>query len=178
MTRIAALEPADTHGKTRATLDAVHRMLGATPNLFRVAAQAPAVLDGLVALSGALSQGSLAARDREAIAITVAEANGCDYCLSAHTALGKRAGLADADLDRARDHTAADPRLAAILAFAHELVVARGRVGEAAVAAAREAGLGDRELLEIIGNVAVNVLTNYINLVAETPIDFPLVRSR
>src|SRR5687768_7540177 len=96
--RIAAVNPAETQGKTRELLGAVEKMLGATPNLFRVAAQAPSVLESMVGLFGATSKGTLDARTREAIALAVAEANGCDYCLSAHTVLGKGAGLSEAEI--------------------------------------------------------------------------------
>src|SRR5688500_3972933 len=100
--RIAPLELSEASGKTKETLDAVKRMLGVTPNLFRVAARAPAVLEGLVALNGALARGELRPASRESIALAVAETNGCDYCLSAHTVLGKGAGLSEADIAQAR----------------------------------------------------------------------------
>src|SRR5688572_28991741 len=102
MSRLPAIDPATTSGKTRDLLDGVQRMLGGTPNLFRVAAGAPAALDALVGLFGALSRGALPAKSREAIALAVAQANGCDYCLSAHTVLGTGAGLSPADLAQAR----------------------------------------------------------------------------
>ena len=177
MSRIAALDPATTQGKTRETLDAVHRMLGATPNMFRVAAQSPSVLTGLVGLFGAVSAGTLKPGVREAIALTVAEANGCDYCLSAHSALGKGAGLSEAEMTQARDASAADPKTAAILRFARAVVLERGRVNESGLSALRAAGASDAEALEVIANVALNVFTNYLNIAADTDIDFPVVRA-
>jgi len=176
MSRIAAIDPATTQGKTRETLDAIQSALGVTPNLFRVAARAPSVLEGLAGLSTATHHGALPAAVREAIALTVAEANGCDYCLSAHTALGRRAGLSEDELRRARDAASADARIAAILRFARILVVERGRVSDAALASLRAADVGDAEVLEVIANVVLNVFTNYVNLVAGTEIDFPVVR--
>jgi uncharacterized peroxidase-related enzyme len=177
MTRIAALDPASTTGKTHGNLQAVQRLLGGIPNMFRTAAQSPAVLEALVGMFGATSQTSLSSRVREAIAMTVAEANGCDYCLSAHTALGKGAGLSSEDLDRARDAVSTDPKTMALLRLSRQIVVDRGRVGDAALAAVRQAGANDAEILEVVAIVALNVFTNYLNIVADTEIDFPIVRS-
>jgi uncharacterized peroxidase-related enzyme len=177
MSRIPALDLASAQGKTATTLAAVHKQLGATPNLFRVAAQAPAVLEALVGLYGAVGQTSLGARCREAIALTVAEANGCDYCLSAHSVLGARAGLDAQDIAQARDAAARGTQAAARLRFARQLVLERGRISERALEAVREAGVSDAEILEVVAIVVLNIFTNYINLVADTDIDFPVVRS-
>jgi uncharacterized peroxidase-related enzyme len=178
MSRIAAIDPAQTEGKTRETLNAVNKMLGATPNLFRVAAQSPSVLEGLVGMIGAASHGTLKASTREAIALTVAEANGCDYCLSAHTVLGKGAGLSEADANLARDAASPDAKTAAMLRFARAAVLERGQVGAAGLAALKQAGVSDAEALEVVANVVVNIFTNYLNLVADTDIDFPVVRAK
>src|SRR4051812_41080042 len=115
MSRIAALDPTQTSGSVKQNLDGVNKMLGAVPNLFRVTAQAPAALEAMVGLFGATAKASLGAKTREAIALAVAEANGCDYCLSAHSVLGKGAGLSDADIDRARDASSDDAKTAKIL---------------------------------------------------------------
>lgn len=177
MSRIPAVDPAQAQGQTRETLQAVHKMLGATPNLFRVAAQAPAVLQGLVGLMGAGSHGTLKASIREAIALTVAEVNGCDYCLSAHSVLAQGAGLSEEAATQARNASSPDAKTAAMLRFARTLVLERGRVGEAGLAALRQAGVSDAEALEVLQAVVVNIFTNYLNLVADTDIDFPVVRA-
>jgi uncharacterized peroxidase-related enzyme len=175
MSRIPAIDPATTTGNVRSLLDGVHKGLGVTPNMFRVAAQAPAVLESLVAQFGAVGKGHLNAQTREAIALTVSEINACDYCLSAHTLLGKGAGLSPAALDAARDGKADDARLAAILKLARTVTERRGRVGDAELADAHRAGLGDAEILDIVANVALATFTNYLNVVAATDIDFPVV---
>lgn len=177
MSRITAIDPAQTEGKTRDILDAVNKQLGVTPNLFRVAARAPAALDGLVGLQAAVARGKLRNPVRAAMALTVAEANGCNYCLSAHTVLGKGAGLSEAEMIQARHAASSEPRTDALLKFARAVVTERGRVGEAALADVRRAGVSDGELLETIANVVVNIFTNYINIIADTEIDFPLVRA-
>jgi uncharacterized peroxidase-related enzyme len=175
---IPAIDPKTTEGKTKDLLDGVNAMLGVTPNLFRVTANAPAALEALVGMYGATAKGKLDARTREAIALAVAQANGCDYCLSAHTALGKGAGLSREEMDRARDATSGDAKTAAILRFARTIVAERGKVSAGELAAFRVAGGTDGEAIEIVANVVLNVFTNYVNLVADTEIDFPVVRSK
>lgn len=169
--RIAALDPTVAEGSTKTNLDAVQKMLGAVPNLFRVAANAPATLEALVGMFGATGKASLSAKTRNAIALTVAEANRCDYCLSAHTYLGKAQGVDAAALERARDAASDDPKTATVLRFARAIVAERGRV-------APPSGLTDQEVLDTIAVVVLNIFTNYLNTIAETEIDFPVVRAR
>jgi uncharacterized peroxidase-related enzyme len=177
MSRIPALDPAAAQGKARDLLDAVQKSLGITPNMFRVAAQSPAALEGLLGLNGAVAHGTLGPKVREQIALAVAENNRCDYCLSAHTFLGKHAGLSDADVARARQGRAADLKADAAVRFAQSLLESRGNPSDADLAAARRAGFSDGEIVEVVALTALNVFTNYLNRVAETDIDFPVVRS-
>lgn len=177
MSRIPPVDPSAAAGTVREQLEGVQRSLGVVPNLYRVAARSPAALEGLLGLTGALARGRLGARLRERIALAVAEANGCDYCLSAHTALGKGLKLSDAELALAREARASDPRDAAALRFAARVIERRGRVDDADLAEARRAGLDDGEIVELVANAALNVFTNYLNQVAGTDIDFPVVRA-
>jgi uncharacterized peroxidase-related enzyme len=177
MSRIQALDPTTTEGKTSELLAAVNKMLGVVPNLFRVTANSQPSLDAMVALFGATARGKLGARTREAIALVVAETNGCDYCLSAHSVLGAKAGLAKEDVDAARDASSKDAKTAAILRLARTMVLERGAVGAAGIASLREAGVSDAEALEVVTNVVLNIFTNYVNLLADTEIDFPVVRA-
>lgn len=177
MNAITALDPQSADGKAADLLGAVAKSLGSVPNLFRVAAQSPAALEGLLALSSALRTGRLSGRTREALALTVAELNGCDYCLSAHTLLGKGAGLSDADIEAARQGRSPDAEWQAALDLAAAVVRMRGRVAEADLARARQAGLDDGQIVEIVAQVALNTFTNYLNLVARTEIDFPVVKT-
>lgn len=157
-------------------LQAVHKQLGSVPNLFRVVANSPAALEGYLGLSGALGKGTLDARTRARLAMVVAEVNGCDYCLSAHTYLGEHAAkLPAAELTANRQAESSDPRAAAALRFAAQVVRARGHVGDAELAAVKAAGYDDAQVIEIVLHVALNTLTNYVNTVAGTEIDFPRV---
>lgn len=177
MSRIKALEPAQTTGKARELLDAVQAKLGITPNMTRAMANSPAVLAAYLSFSGALAGGSLSAKLREQIALAVGQANACDYCLSAHSTLGKMAGLSEGDLASSRQAHAADTKADAALQFAQKLVRNRGEVSAAEFGAVRHAGYSDGEIGEIVANVALNLFTNYFNHVAETEIDFPRVSS-
>jgi len=177
MSRIPALDPDTATGKAKDLLAAVAAKFGSTPNLFKVAARSPASLEALIGLSGALGGGALPAKIRESLAIAVAEVNGCDYCHSAHSLIGKGAGLSDADISQARSGRAADSKTEAALAFARAVVANRGKVSDGDLAHAHQAGLGDGDIVEIVAQVAMNIFTNYLNSVAETEIDFPVVRS-
>jgi len=160
-------------------LNGVKAKLGSVPNLFRLLAVSPAALEGYLGLSGALGKGSLDARTRERIALAVAEFNGCGYCTSAHAFIGRNmAGLTDAEIAANRNGDSTDARAAAAVRFAVKVVEARGQVSDVDVAAIRLAGYADAEIVEIVLHVALNTLTNYVNEVAETAIDFPAVKAR
>jgi uncharacterized peroxidase-related enzyme len=157
----------------------VKKQLGVAPNVFRVTSNSPAALEGYVGLLGALEKGKLPAPTRERIALAVAEANGCDYCLSAHTYLGKNlAHLDDAEMTANRSGASNDPMADAALRFAVKLVRARGHVTDDDVRAVHDAGYDDAQVVEIVQHVALNTWTNYLNLVADTEIDFPVVTAR
>jgi uncharacterized peroxidase-related enzyme len=163
----------------RPLLEAVKKQIGTVPNLFRVVANSPAALEGYLGLNGALSKGHLDAKTRERIAIAVAELNGCGYCLSAHSYLGKNvAKLDDAEITANRSGASNDLKADAAVRFAATVVKARGHVNDADVAAVKAAGFGDAEIVEIVLHVALNTLTNYLNEVAGTEIDFPVVVPR
>ena len=158
-------------------LDGVFKTLGVVPNLFRVFALSPAALGGLLSLRSALSK-ALDARTRERIAIAVAEVNGCDYCLSAHTYIGlKLAKITPEDAALNRKGRSTDPKADAAVRFAAKVAEARGKVRDGDIAAVKAAGFSEAQIVEIVGLVAENVLTNFLNNVAETDIDFPVLHT-
>jgi uncharacterized peroxidase-related enzyme len=164
---------------TRPLLDTVKKQLGVVPNLFRLVANSPVALEGYLGLSGALSKGTLPAPTRERIALAVAEINGCSYCLSAHAYLGKNiAKLDDAEITANRNGTSNDPKADAAVRFAAKIARERGHVSEDDFRAVRSAGYDDAQVIEIVLHVALNTWTNYVNEVAKTDIDFPVVTSR
>lgn len=160
----------------RPLLDGVQKSLGSVPNLFRLLATSPAALGGYLGLSGELAKGALDAATRERIALAVAEFNGCGYCLAAHSFIGSRVAKLDAaEIAANRGGRSNDPKADAAVRFAVAVTEARGRIGEADLAAVRLAGWSDAEILEIVAHVALNTLTNYVNEVAGTEVDFPPV---
>jgi uncharacterized peroxidase-related enzyme len=175
MSRIPQINPESASGKAKELLDAVKGKLGLVPNMTRAMANSPAVLDGYLSLSGALSKGDLSAKQREQIALTVGQVNGCDYCLAAHSTIGKMVGLTAEQIMDSRRGTAVDPKAEALVKFARRVVDERGRVSDVDLANARAAGLDDAALAEVVANVALNLFTNYFNHMAETDIDFPKV---
>ena len=160
-------------------LQAVKKQLGVVPNMFRLISNSPAALEGYLGLNGALAKGTLEAPTRERIALAVAEVNGCDYCLSAHSYLGKNlAKLSDVEIAANRGGHSADVKADAAVGFAVKLVKARGHVTDADIKAVKDAGYSDAQLIEIVLHVALNTLTNYVNEVAKTEIDFPVVTAK
>lgn len=175
MPRLTAINPVNATGKSKQLLDGVQSKLGMAPNLMRTLAASPAALEAYLNFGASLSGGLLNAKLREAISIAVAQANSCEYCLSAHFALGKMAGLQPLEIARIRESHSEDPKRQAALQFVQALVVRRGEVSDATVEAVRKAGYSDGEIAEIVANVAINIFTNYFNLVAQTEVDFPRV---
>lgn len=175
MARIAQIDPDLATGKAKQLLDGVKSKLGIVPNMTRAMANAPAVLNGYLQLSGALAQGELPATVREQIALLVGEINGCEYCLSAHSAIGKMAGLSAEQITDSRKGHAVDSKVNTLLRFAKKLVDDRGRVTDADLQTLHDAGWDDGIIAEVVANVALNNFTNYFNHVAETEVDFPKV---
>lgn len=175
MPRINAVETNEAAPAAKALLDGVQKKLGMTPNLMRTMAHSPAVLEAYLGFSGSLGKSGLSAKVREQIALTVGELNGCGYCLAAHAALGKMAGLSAEEIADSRRGTSPERKTEAVLQFARKVVTERGWVSDAEVRAVRAAGVSDAELAEIVASVALNLFTNYFNHVAGTEIDFPEV---
>lgn len=176
MSRIAIPESNQTPSASLPLLEAVKRQLGVVPNLMKVVGHSPAALEGYLGLNGALGKGEIGAKTNERIAMAVAELNRCGYCLSAHSYLGSNlAKLDTAELEANRHGNSSDPKAAAALRFATRIVETRGHVADKDLATVKAAGYGDAAIVEIVLLVALNTLTNYVNNVAQTDIDFPVV---
>ncbi len=173
MPRLEALNPDNATGPAKELLDAVQAKMGKTPNILRTLANSPAALNAYLGFSDALKDGALSPALRECIALTVAEGSGCDYCLAAHTTMGKMAGLGDEDMINCRKGESSDGKTAAAIHFARRLMDTNGFVEDGDLATVREAGFNDGDIAEIVAVVSLNLFTNYFNHVAETEIDFP-----
>ena len=173
--RIKPIAPGMATGKGKELLDAVEAKYGAVPNSFRTMAHAPAVLQGFLDLSATLEGGVLPFETRYQIAIAVSEINGCAYCLSAFTAIGKGNGMQDETLAMCRIAGSTDPKIDAMLKFAAAIVRERGAITPEDFQKVKSAGCSDEEVQEIVANVALFTFANYINLVIRPEIDFPLI---
>lgn len=175
MARLNTVDQTHAEGKAKTLLDTVKAKMGMVPNLTKVMANSPAVLESYLGISGPLAGGLLSPKLKQLLALTVGEANGCEYCLSAHTLIGKHVGLTEEQIIAGRRATAEDPKTDAALAFARKVVAQRGKVTADDLAAVRKVGFTDGEITEIVAHVALNTFTNYVNNVADTEIDFPKV---
>lgn len=173
MSRVTIPSRDEAPAASQPTLDAVNKQLGFTPNFFAVLANSPAVLAAHGSFDAALAK-TLNVKTREGIALATAAVNGCEYCTAAHTFTGHNlAHLSVDDIEAAKRGEASDSKLAAALSFARKVAETRGKVSNADIAALRDAGYEDAQILEIVANVAKNFLTNLINNVAQTDVDFP-----
>ncbi|OLR91845.1 carboxymuconolactone decarboxylase family protein [Actinokineospora bangkokensis] len=175
MSRIALVDPKTADGEAAALLTEITRAFGTAPAMFRAVANSPAALKMMWAGFGALGGGTLGARLGEQVAVLVADRNSCEYCLAAHTALGRKAGVSAEDMAQAQAGHSHDPRTAAALAFAAKLVEDRAQVTDEDVTALRAAGFDDEQVVELLAHVALNLFTNYVNVALAVPVDFPKV---
>lgn len=175
MSRVPLIDPDQTSGHLRTSLDRIGNAFGTVPNMFRAVANSPAALQSMWGAFGAFSTGSLGPALSEQLAVAVADRNGCRYCLAAHTALGLGAGVSAQGLREAQDARSDDPRVQALLIFAVDLVDRRGAVDAEDVRRLRAHGWSDGEIVEAIAQVALNLFTNYINIALDVPVDFPAV---
>jgi len=177
MAQLPIIAPESATGKTHDLLAAVKQKFGLVPNSMRVMANSPAVLEAFLSFSGSLDGGSLDAKLRERIALETAEANGSDYCLSAHSAIGSMVGLTAAEILESRKACSGDGKTSAALHFSRIVVEKRGAVAESDIKSARAAGLNDGEIAEVLALTVLNIFTNYFNTAFQVDIDFPVVKA-
>ncbi|MFN5157186.1 MAG: carboxymuconolactone decarboxylase family protein [Betaproteobacteria bacterium] len=178
MNRVPLIDRNATTADRKALLDSINAAFGTTPNMFRAVANSPAALKSIWSAFGALGGGVIAPKLAEQIAVAVADRNACEYCLAAHTALGRKAGASDEEMQHAQAGESADAKTQAALRFALKLVNDRGQVGDTDVQALRSVGFGDEEIVEVLAHVALNLFTNYVNVAFAVPVDFPAVKLR
>ncbi len=174
-TRIKTLNPETTTGKSKELFNAVQNKLGFIPNLIKVFGNSPATLQTYLSLGELTASGNFSNKYREQLALAIAESNACNYCLSAHTAIGKMNGLTEEQTQQSRQGFANEDKAQAGLQFAKAVTESRGQVSSEAIAEVKAAGFNDGDILEIVLNVVSNTLTNYVNHIAETEVDFPSV---
>ena len=175
MSRIPAINPDEATVQAQRLLKGVESKLGFVPNILRTMANSPAVLQGYLDFSHALSKGNFSSKLREQIALAVSEVNDCQYCLAAHSAIGRSVGLSEETLGDSRRAESPDPKEATVLAFARHVIQNRGWVSDEDVDKLRKVGFSQGNIVELIANISLILFTNYFNHIAETEIDFPTV---
>lgn len=173
MVRINPIDPAKADDKAKEMLEGVQKKLGKKPNIFLTLAHSPAALQAYLGFSGAMATSSLPGKLREQLALAIGQANSCDYCLAAHTAIGTSLGLSQDDTLAARQGKATDANAQAAIKFAQNVVEKRGNVADVDVASLRNVGFNDQQIVEIVAVIAINLFTNYFNHIAGTVVDFP-----
>lgn len=176
MAYVNLVDPNTATDTTAEHLAQIKGAFGMVPNMFKAVANSPAALASMWGSFGALSQGRLGAKLGEQIAVAVADRNNCNYCLAAHTMLGKKAGASTAEMTAAQKGQSDDPKTAAILAFVQKVVENRAEVSAVDVQALRNAGLDDQDVVEVMAHIALNLFTNYVNVGFDVPVDFPGVK--
>ncbi|WP_419799385.1 MAG: carboxymuconolactone decarboxylase family protein [Terasakiella sp.] len=175
MSRIAVIKKESATTEQGELLDAIQAKLGMVPNFLGVFAQSPDALKAFLGLHSIAENGTLDAQTRERIALAVAQGNACEYCLSAHSAIGRKAGLNNAEIDANRKGTSFDAKAAAAVSFAKALNNNMGDVTQAEFDSVRTAGFSDSDIVEIITHVGMNILTNLLGKATHVDIDFPKV---
>ena len=173
MAYIRPIDRSQADSSINITLDAIKAKLGKVPNLFLTLATTPVALNAYVQLGDVVGRGKLNAKQREQIALTVGEANSCEYCLAAHSAIGDMVGLKPAQIAAAREARADTARDSAMLQLARAIIEHRGNVPTGELDTFKATGLSDGDVLEVLVNVVLNIYTNYANHIARTQVDFP-----
>ncbi|MFB9056030.1 carboxymuconolactone decarboxylase family protein [Mariniflexile ostreae] len=176
-TRIKTLNPETTSGPSKELFDSVQKKLGFIPNLIKVLGNSPATLQTYLSLSDLTASGNFSNKYREQLALAIAEENKCNYCLSAHTAIGKMNGLTEEQIKQSRRGLADDAKAQTGLEFAKIITANRGQVSDDDIKTIKAAGYNDSDILEIVLHVVSNTLTNYVNHIAQTEVDFPNVEA-
>jgi len=171
MLRLSPVEPDQAGRILRGMLDREHVPFGEIPNFLKILAKSPAAVQAYSRVEAALAKGRLSPREREQIALAVAEINGSNYCLSAHSVTGRKAGLTEAEIESARRAAAPEAKADQMLRFTQSLVLQRGEISDADLGALRQAGFSEAEVIEIVANIALNIFTNYLTILSKTEVD-------
>jgi uncharacterized peroxidase-related enzyme len=175
MQRIPRIEEANAEASTAQLLSAVKVKMGGIPNLIATLANSDAALESYLGFSSALQQGNLSAALRERIALAVAGRNQCGYCAAAHAMIGAKCGLSKDDVKDSLNGASNDAHSQAAISLALAIVDERGRVSDDTLQSARDAGLSDNDIVEVLAHTVLSIFTNYLNNLADTEIDFPLI---
>ena len=177
MSRLSIPSFESATGATAEVYGQIKKAIGNVPNTFAaIGAHGPAALKAVLAADAVLTSGSLSKRDQETIKLVISSVAGCDYCVAAHSLLGKLAGLKPDELKNIRNRQpTGDVKRDALIRFVRKLAASSGTVSDADFAAIKAAGYTDAQLVDISLAFATTVFTNVFNRINDTAIDFPAV---
>ena len=175
MSRIKPITPEKATGEVKEFYSVLQKKMGRLPNIFQNLGNSPYALKAYINFSEALSHTSLSPKLREQISLVVGQENQCNYCLCAHTAIGKQLGLTDEEIMFARQGRSKDPKTQAILQFVKSVVDNKGHLKDQEFNNLRAQGISDQELTQIMLAINFNMFTNYFNHITEPVLDFPQV---
>lgn len=174
MPRVRPISEAEAPAGVAELFQRIRASFGTIPNIFLAMGNSPAVLKGYIELNSALHQTSLSPVIREKIALAVGQINRCRYCLAAHSTVAKKVGMSDDAISKARSGEDDDPKTQAILNFVRQSVENRGWMTDEHVTVLKNVGVSEREIVEIVMAIAINLFTNYFNHIADPEIDYPV----
>ena len=177
MPRLNVVTPEEAKGKTKEIYDTLTSKMGKVVNIFQGMGNSPAALNAYLSMAGALAEGDLSPEDREVIYLAVSEMNGCHYCVSAHTAISKKAGLSDDAIISARRFEGKEDKHQSLLTFVRKVIDTRGFVEDSDLTAVRDAGYSDGQIAEAVGYIGLATYSNLFNHVHDTTLDFPAADS-
>ena len=176
MSRLPPIQANGATSELKRSLKNSRLKLDEAPRFLQVMANSPASLRAYLRADAALVRGQLTPRQRQQVALAVAEINGSSYSLSAHYDTGKSLGLTHQEMQLARNAAAADPKADTMLRFTRSVVLQRGDISDDDFQALGKAGFNEAQIIEIIANIALNIFSNYFSSVARTEVDFPLLQ--
>ncbi|MBY0369332.1 carboxymuconolactone decarboxylase family protein [bacterium] len=177
MSKLQNVTPEQAQGELANVYADIKKQMGGVIQLFQALGNSTAALNGYLSIGGLLKGGHLSAVELETISLVTAQANSCEYCLSAHTVLGKKVGMKPEEILDARKGTTSDPKAKALISFVREVISEKGRTSDKSFSELQAAGYTDAQVPEIFLAIVQNIYTNYFNNFNGTKLDFPKVDS-
>ncbi len=172
MPRLKVIDPATSEGVVKELFEGPLKQRQI--NIYKGLANSPAALQAYMGMAKALGTAKLGKKEQEVIQLAIAEAQGCHYCVAAHTDVGRRCKLSDEQmLGARRGRIDDDPKLNAVVRFALSMHEKRGFVSDAEIAELRKHGYADAEIAEMVASYALMIYTSTFNHVNDTVVDFP-----
>lgn len=177
MKNLEALSKEQVDSETQKLFDGLTAKIGRVPNIYATLANSAVALKANLTFGEIIKSGTLNGKEVETIALSAAVENDCQYCLAAHTMVGKMMGLTEEQVSCILDGSITDEKLKAVSDLTKEITATRGNPAQTTLDGFFKAGYTKASLVELIGLVALNTFNNYLNHIAGTEIDFPAAKA-